>query len=125
MDYPQQHKMTTHTVNMMNDWTNDKFSLTIQDPIEERYLPDDIVQLIIGWKELKDAEINRSKLLDEFINAYNKITDVLRLNILGLSDNQMLSRKKTLTRLQKNVIRLQAEFNDAHDVFHAARLKVS
>ena len=122
---PQQHKMPTHTVNTMNDCTNDKFSLAIRDPVEERYLPDDIVQLIIGWKELKDAEINRSKLLDEFINAYNKITDVLRLNILGLSDNQMLSRKKTLTRLQKNVIRLQTEFNDAHDVFHTAQLKVA
>ena len=121
--------MPTQTVRLIVDWTNVKFSLTIQDPVktttEERYLPDDIVQLIIDWKTLKDAEINRSKLLNEFINAYNKVTDVYRLNILGLSDNQRLSRMKTLTRLQKNVIRLQTEFNDAHDVFHAALLKVA
>jgi len=130
--------MPTQTVKLVIDWTNVKFSLAIQDPVkttrEERYLPDEIVQLIIDWKELKDAEINREKLLNAYIKAYNKLTREMKRRYprtrssSGLSIDERLSRNTTRTRvltsLDNTVSRLEEEFNNAHDVFRAALLKV-
>ena len=130
--------MPTQTVKLIVDWTNVKFSLAIQEPVkktEERYLPDDIVQLIIDWKELKDAEIDREKRLKAYKKAYYKFdrenekpyptTSNLSTTAEWLSIYVLLyARDKILTDLHDTVSRLEDEFDDAHDVFRAALLKV-
>ena len=128
--------MQNHRVQLVIDWSNVKFSLAIQDPItEERYLPDDIVQLIIYWKEFKDAEIDREKRLTAFEKAYYKLfreikkpfqpeTPIVSMADLLSRQKLLQARNKTLTRLGNTVKRLEKEFNHAHDVFRAALLKV-
>ena len=131
-------KMPTQTVKLIVDWTNVKFSLAIQDSVkktEERYLPDDIVQLIIDWKTLKDAEIDREKRLTACEKAYYKLSREIKkpqqpeTPIVSMADvlsrrKLIQARTKTLTRLDNTVTRLEQEFNNAHDVFRAALLKV-
>ena len=128
--------MQNHRVQLVIDWTNVKFSLAIQDPItEERYLPDDIVQLIIYWKEFKDAEIDREKRLKAYKKAYYKLSREIKkpqqpeTPIVSMADvlsrhKLLQARTKTLTRLDNTVSRLEKEFNHAHDVFRTALLKV-
>ena len=130
--------MPTQTVKLLIDWTNVKFSLAIQEPVkktEERYLPDDIVQLIIDWKTLKDTEIDREKRLKAYKKAYYKFdrenekpyptTSNLSTTAEWLSIYVLLyARDKILTDLHDTVSRLEDEFDDAHDVFRAALLKV-
>ena len=101
----------------------------------ERYLPDDIVQYIIYWKELKDAEIDREKRLTAYEKAFYKLSREIEKPyqrerpILSMADvlsrqKRLTARTKTLTRLDNTVSRLEEEFNHAHDVFRAALLKV-
>ena len=130
--------MPTQTVKLIVDWTNVKFSLAIQEPVkktEERYLPDDIVQRIIDWQTLKDAEIDREKRLKAYKKAYYKFvresekpyptTSNLSTTDEWLSIYFVLNaRDKILTDLLNTVSRLEDEFDDAHDVFRAALLKV-
>ena len=128
--------MQNHRVQLVFDWSNVKFSLAIQDPItEERYLPDDIVQLIIYWKEFKDAEIDREKRLTAYEKAFYKLsreiekpfqpeTPIVTMTDVLSRQKLLQARTKTLTRLGNTVKRLEKEFNHAHDVFHAALLKV-
>ena len=118
-------KMPTQTVELLIDWTNVNFSLKIQEPItEERYLPDDIVELIIDWKTLKDAEIDRLKLMKAHKKAYNEKIALISLNILETSDDERLSRTRRITELDKDISCIQEDYIHAHDVFRAARLKV-
>ena len=131
-------KMPTQTVKLLIDWTNVKFSLAIQDSVkktERRYLPDDIVQLIIDWKTLKDTEIDREKRLTAFEKAFYKLSREIKkpfqpeTPIVSMADvlsrqKLLQARTKTLTRLDNTVTRLEQEFNNAHDVFRAALLKV-
>ena len=140
-DTPQTNKTTkmpTQTVKLIVDWTNVKFSLAIQEPVkktEERYLPDDIVQLIIDWKTFKDAEIDREKRLKAYKKAYYKLSREIKkpfqpeTPIVSMADvlsrrKLLQARTKTLTDLDNTVTRLEQEFNNAHDVFRAALLKV-
>ena len=140
-DTPQTNKTTkmpTQTVKLIVDWTNVKFSLAIQEPVkktEERYLPDDIVQLIIDWKTLKDTEIDREKRLTAYKKAYYKLSREIKkpfqpeTPIVSMADvlsrrKLLQARTKTLTDLDNTVTRLEQEFNNAHDVFRAALLKV-
>jgi hypothetical protein len=130
--------MPTQTVRLVVDWTTVKFRIQIQEPAkttQERYLPDDIVQRIIEWKELKDAEIDREKRLEAYEKAYYKLsreiakayqqdTPVLSMADVIARRKVMQARSKTLTRLDKTVSRLEEEFNHSHDVFRAALLKV-
>ena len=117
--------MPTQTVKLLIDWTNVKFSLKIQEPItEERYLPDDVVQLIIDWKTLKDAEIDRLKLMKAHKKAYNEKMALIYLDIFETSDDERLSRTRRITELDKDISRMQEDYIHAHDVFRAALLKV-
>ena len=117
-------KMQTQTVELVIDLDNLEFSLKIQDPIEQRYLPDDIVELIIDWKTLKDAEIDRSKLMKAHKKAYNEKIALIYLNILDTSDDERLSRTLRITELDKDISRIQEDYIHAHNVFLAALLKV-
>ena len=124
-DKQETTKMPTQTVKLLIDWTNVKFSLKIQEPItEERYLPDDVVQLIIDWKTLKDAEIDRLKLMKAHKKAYNEKIALIYLNVLETSDDERLSRTRRITELEKDISRMQEDYIHAHDVFRAALLKV-
>jgi hypothetical protein len=131
--------MPTQTVKLIVDWTNVKFRIAIQEaakPTQERYLPDDIVQRIIEWKELKDAESDREKRLEAYEKAYHKLSREIQkayqqdTPVLSMADviarrKAIQARSKVLTRLDKTVSRLEEEFNHAHDVFRAAWLKVA
>ena len=116
--------MPTQTVKLLIDWTNVKFSLKIQEPIERRYLPDDIVELIIDWKTLKDAEIDRLKLMKAHKKAYNEKMALIYLDIFETSDDERLSRTRRITELDKDISRMQEDYIHVHNVFLAARLKV-
>jgi hypothetical protein len=117
--------MPTPTVKLMIDLDKVEFSLKIQEPItEKRYLPEDIVQLIIDWKTLKDAEIDRLKLMKAHKKAYNEKIALLYLNILDTSDDERLSRTRLITELDKDISRMQEDYIHAHNVFRAAQLKV-
>ena len=117
-------KMPTQTVKLVIDLDKVEFSLKIQDPIEERYLPDDIVELIIDWKTLKDAEIDRLKLMKAHKKAYNEKMALIYLDIFETSDDERLSRTRRITELDKDISRMQEDYIHAHDVFRAALLKV-
>ena len=116
--------MPTQTVKLVIDLDKVEFSLKIQDPIEERYLPDDIVELIIDWKTLKDAEIDRLKLMKAHKKAYNEKMALIYLDIFETSDDERLSRTRRITELDKDISRMQEDYIYAHDVFRAALLKV-
>ena len=119
--------MPTQTVKLIVDWTNVKFSLAIQEPVkktEERYLPDDIVELIIDWKTLKDAEIDRSKLMKAHKKAYNEKIALIYLNVLETSDDERLSRTRRITELDKDISRIEDDYIHVHNAFRAALLKV-
>ena len=118
-------KMPTQTVKLVIDLDKVEFSLKIQEPItEERYLPDDVVQLIIDWKTLKDAEIDRLKLMKAHKKAYNEKMALIYLDIFETSDDERLSRTRRITELDKDISRMQEDYIHAHDVFRAAMLKV-
>ena len=118
-------KMPTQTVKLVIDLDKVEFSLKIQEPItEERYLPDDIVELIIDWKTLKDAEIDRLKLMKAHKKAYNEKMALIYLDIFETSDDERLSRTRRITELDKDISRMQEDYIHAHDVFRAAMLKV-
>ena len=118
-------KMPTPTVELVIEIDKVELSLKIQEPItEERYLPDDIVELIIDWKTLKDAEIDRLKLMKAHKKAYNEKIALISLNILETSDDERLSRTRRITELDKDISCIQEDYIHAHDVFRAARLKV-
>ena len=117
-------KMPTPTVELVIDLDKVELSLKIQEPIERRYLPDDIVELIIDWKTLKDAEIDRLKLMKAHKKAYNEKIALISLNILETSDDERLSRTRRITELDKDISCIQEDYIHAHDVFRAARLKV-
>ena len=118
-------KMPTQTVKLVIDLDKVEFSLKIQEPItEERYLPDDVVQLIIDWKTLKDAEIDRLKLMKAHKKAYNEKMALIYLDIFETSDDERLSRTRRITELDKDISRMQEDYIHAHDVFRAALLKV-
>ena len=117
-------KMPTQTVELVIDLDNVEFSLKIQDPIEQRYLPDDIVELIIDWKTLKDAEIDRSKLMKAHKKAYNEKIALIYLNVLETSDDERLSRTRLITELDKDISRIEDDYIQVHNAFRAALLKV-
>ena len=120
-------KMPTQTVKLVIDLDKVEFSLKIQDSVkkrEERYLPDDIVELIIDWKTLKDAEIDRLKLMKAHKKAYNEKIALIYLDIFETSDDERLSRTRRITELDKDISRMQEDYIHAHDVFRAALLKV-
>ena len=118
-------KMPTQTVKLVIDLDKVEFSLKIQEPItEERYLPDDVVQLIIDWKTLKDAEIDRLKLMKAHKKAYTEKIALIYLDIFETSDDERLSRTRRITELDKDISRMQEDYIHAHDVFRAALLKV-
>jgi len=131
-----QTQTQTQTVKLIVDFANVKFSLAIQEaakPTQERYLPDDIVQLIIDFKTLKDAEIDREKRLEAYEKAYHKLSreiqkayqqDTSAIVDVIARRKAIEARSKVLTRLDKTVSRLEEEFNHSHDVFRAALLKV-
>ena len=116
--------MPTPTVELVIDLDKVELSLKIQEPIERRYLPDDIVELIVDWKTLKDAEIDRLKLMKAHKKAYNEKIALISLNILETSDDERLSRTRLITELDKDISCIQEDYIHAHDVFRAARLKV-
>ena len=117
-------KMPTPTVELVIEIDKVELSLKIQEPIERRYLPDDIVELIVDWKTLKDAEIDRLKLMKAHKKAYNEKMALIYLDIFETSDDERLSRTRRITELEKDISRMQEDYIHAHDVFRAALLKV-